>query len=557
MPTVPRYNSAQVNQSGLPNVQDSGNRARLIPELNNTQALSDIGRGLSNAGVQLEAYEKERDEATVLQADAATREAYIGFQQESRKRKGLSAEGLTEEANKWWTDTAQKTIETLGNERQKQLYINRLRGVRLSSLESIGQYQEQQVRLAKQEGAISSMDSAAKMAQDDPTNPLLLNEALETIKRTSMALGAENGDAPEKTKMDMLTRTSALHQGILQQISDADPKKAREYLNLYGAEMTPAARGQTERILQVSEKSLAVNNKVAEVMLSGADEATALKSVRESFANDPESMKIAVSEVKTQFREQEDMLDKASKAAFDRAWTIAIDNGRGYKGIDSQTLTMLTPQQRDSINDEIYQRQERLRVQEDRAIARRNRIEDKADKLKEDAKWETYYNLRQEAASNPEAFKKRDLRLVYKDIPKERREELIDLQTKDSSSIKEITSLDKQIALTIGSEGLKDESKFKFETAVRDAITTEQKRTKKISDQDARQKVIDGMIIKGEVPGFWNDKEGMAYEFYGTPEASKFIPNDDVITERFINTKGREPTSTELAAIKAQLLKGN
>jgi len=65
MPTVPRYNSAQVNQSGLPNVQDSGNRARLIPELNNTQALSDIGRGLSNAGVQLEAYEKERDEATV------------------------------------------------------------------------------------------------------------------------------------------------------------------------------------------------------------------------------------------------------------------------------------------------------------------------------------------------------------------------------------------------------------------------------------------------------------------------------------------------------------
>jgi hypothetical protein len=210
---------------------------------------------------------------------------------------------------------------------------------------------------------------------------------------------------------------------------------------------------------------------------------------------------------------------------------------------------MLTPQQRDSIDDEMYQRVERVRVANDRA-------EDRRDKKNNDAAWENYYQIRQQARDNPDAFKNRDLREDFRLIPKEKREELIDLQAKKPEELKDVTTLDGQISLTVGALGIKDANKYKFESVIRDAVLTEQKKMGKPLGEEARQKIIDRFVIEGEVPGFLNDKEGRAYEFMGTPDAKKFIPSDDAIKERFEKNKGRAPTSEELKAIKNNLSKG-
>lgn len=549
MPTVPTYDNNVQQTRALPNAQQSSIAS---PELfaGMTQAgnMNKVAQGLNNFGAIIQKREEELDTATALNAEVATREAYMQFQTEARTRRGLAADGLAKDAEKWWEETARKATEKM-TPNQQRLYVERLRGVRLSTLDSLSQYQGAQVRAAKQEGALASIDSSIKLALDDPDNAGLASEAMRTIQITVSKLAAENGDAPEKAQMDMLKYTSQYHSGMLQNMIDGNPERAREYMNKYGAQMLPAARGQFDKSLEVAERNVKVFGEVSTAMGSAKTESEALSMVREKFANDADGMKLAVNEVKTRFKEQEDAQQQAQKQAFDRSWTIAVEQGKGRRGVDAQTWSMLTPQQRDSIDDELYQRNERVRVANDRAETKR----EKQDNI---AAWDNYYAIRQQARDNPQAFMNRNLREDFRMIPKEKREELIDLQAKKPDELKDITTLDGQISLTVGSLGIEKTEKYKFESVVRDAVLSEQKKQGKPLNQEARQKIIDRMVIDGEVPGgawYRNDKEGRAFEFYGTPDANKFIPSDDAIKQRFEKNKGRAPTSEELKAIKANL----
>lgn len=549
MPTVPTYDN---NVQQIRPLDGTKQSSIASPDLfagisgaNNTSAL---GKALNNVGEVLDKRQDEIDTATALNAEVATREAYMQFQTEARTRRGLAADGLAKDAEKWWDDQARLVTEKM-TPNQQRLFKNRMQGTRLSTLDSLSQYQDAQVRAAKQEGALASIDSSIKLALDDPNNAGLASEAMRTIQITVSKLAAENGDTPEKAQMDMLKYTSQYHSGMLQNMIDGNPERAREYMNKYGAQMLPAARGQFDKSLEVAERNVKVFGEVSTAMSTAKSETEALSMVREKFANDADGMKLAVLEVKTRYKEQEEAQQQAQKQAFDRAWTIAVEQGKGRRGVDAQTWSMLTPQQRDSIEDELYQRTERVRVANDRAETKR----EKQDNI---AAWDNYYAIRQQARDNPQAFMNRNLREDFRMIPKEKREELIDLQAKKPDELKDITTLDGQISLTVGALGIEKTEKYKFESVVRDAVLAEQKKQGKPLNQEARQKIIDRMVIDGEVPGgawYRNDKEGRAFEFYGTPDANKFIPSDDAIKQRFEKNKGRAPTSEELKAIKANL----
>jgi len=549
MPTVPTYdNNVQQTRALDGTKQSSIASPELFSGISGANNTSALGKALNNVGEVFDKRQDEIDTATALNAEVATREAYMQFQTEARTRRGLAADGLAKDAEKWWDDQARLVTEKM-TPNQQRLFKNRMQGTRLSTLDSLSQYQDGQVRAAKQEGALASIDSSIKLALDDPNNAGLASEAMRTIQITVSKLAAENGDAPEKAQMDMLKYTSQYHSGMLQNMIDGNPERAREYMNKYGAQMLPAARGQFDKSLEVAERNVKVFGEVSTAMSTAKSETEALSMVREKFANDADGMKLAVIEVKTRYKEQEEAAQLANKQSYNRAYTIAVEQGKGRRGVDAQTWSMLTPQQRDSIDDELYQRAERVRVANDRAETKR----EKQDNI---AAWDNYYAIRQQARDNPQAFMNRNLREDFRMIPKEKREELIDLQAKKPDELKDITTLDGQISLTVGALGIEKTEKYKFESVVRDAVLAEQKKQGKPLNQEARQKIIDRMVIDGEVPGgawYRNDKEGRAFEFYGTPDANKFIPSDDAIKQRFEKNKGRAPTSEELKAIKANL----
>jgi hypothetical protein len=518
MPVVPTYDNLTQRLQPANNVQQSSIAS---PELfaGMTQAgnLNKLAQGLNNIAVIEDKRQNELDTATALSAEAKTREAYLQFQSEARSRRGLAADGLTKDTEKWWETTARQYTEKM-TPNQQRLYVERLRGVRLSTLDSMSQYQDGQVRAAKQEGALASIDSSIKLSLDDPSNAGLATDALRNIQVTVSRLAAENGDTPEKAQLDMLKYTSQYHSGMLQNMMDGNPEQARAYMNKFGAQMLPAARGQFVKSLEIAERNVKVLGEVSVAMGTAQSETEALSMVREKFATDADGMKLAVQEVKSRFKEQEEATQQAQKQAFDRAWTIAVEQGKGRRGVDAQTLSMLTPQQRDSIDDEMYQRTERVRVAQDRAESKR----EKQDNV---AAWDNYYAIRQQARDNPQAFKNRDLREDFRNIPKEKREELIDLQGKKPEEIKDVTTLDGQISLTVGALGIEKTDKYKFESVIRDAVLTEQKKQGKPLGEEARQKIIDRMVIEGEVPGFWNDKEGRLYQVLGTENEKEFILN--------------------------------
>ena len=337
MPTVPTYDNLTQRLQPADNVQQ---QSIASPELfaGMTQAgnMTKLAQGLNNVGQIVQKREEELDAATALNAEVATREAYMQFQTEARSRRGLAADGLTKDAEKWWYETARKATEKMTPNQQK-LYVERLRGVRLSTLDSLSQYQDGQVRAAKQEGALASIDSSIKLSLDDPSNAGLAADALRNIQVTVSKLAAENGDAPEKAQLDMLKYTSQYHSGILQGMIDSSPDKAREYMNKYGAQMLPAARGQFVKTLEVAERNVKVLGEVSTAVSTAKSETEALSMVREKFATDADGMKLAVQEVKTRYKEQEEATQMAQKQAFDRAWTIAIEQNKGRRGVDAQT----------------------------------------------------------------------------------------------------------------------------------------------------------------------------------------------------------------------------
>ena len=542
MPTVPTYDSLTTKLSPTQNVQQSTIATDAV-FAGNAQQLADASKGLNNLSVVIQKQEEERDTAVALNAETTSREAYLEFQNEARSRRGLAADGLVKDAEKWWEEQAQTRTEGM-TDKQRTLYIQRMRGTRTATLESMAGYQDGQVRTAKQEGAQASMASAITLAVADPSNKSLFNDALRMIQATSSKLGAENGDAPEKVAVDMLTRTSTLHSGILDGMIDANPAMAREYLNTYGAQMTATARGQVIKTLDISERNNKVYSSVDDVMMTAADETEALKAVRKQFSGDAEGLKMAVAEVKTRYEERSESDKQRSDVAFDRAWKMAIDSGKGRRAIDAATWDAMTPQQRNSIVDELYQLSERGRVASDR--------KKKADT---DAQWNNYYSLIDMADKTPNEFKQLDLRQYLNKVPPGQRASLINLQTKDDKELKDVTAFQKQLTLTTGNLNLSDNQKYEFESAARDAVARQQEATGKLVPEKDRQDIMDGLLIKGSVDGsgWFNDSQTL-YEVYGTPDANKFLPEDPVLIKGFNQRKGRDPTSTELDAIKNKIL---
>lgn len=144
--------------------------------------------------------------------------------------------------------------------------------------------------------------------------------------------------------------------------------------------------------------------------------------------------------------------------------------------------------------------------------------------------WAKYYELRQEAIKDPEKFKSRNLFVDFPNLGRSEREGLIDLQTKaGKNDMLDATTLDGQLSnthdlLAWGSGDMA--KKGAFDAAVVQAVSNEQKQIGRKLNQDERQKIIDRMLIQGEVSSgsmFLPDPNKRVYEL--TPdEARKFVP---------------------------------
>lgn len=144
--------------------------------------------------------------------------------------------------------------------------------------------------------------------------------------------------------------------------------------------------------------------------------------------------------------------------------------------------------------------------------------------------WNAYADLRAMASTNPQQFAKVNLQAHFTKLAPAQREQLIDLQTKasDPKSVPDIASLDAQLGnahdlLKLGTSD--QEKKGKFDSAVTTQLAAAQAEKGSKLTYDERQKVIDRMMVPGDVPGAWfGTTTKKLYEVTGTEAASKFSP---------------------------------
>jgi ribosome-binding protein aMBF1 (putative translation factor) len=142
--------------------------------------------------------------------------------------------------------------------------------------------------------------------------------------------------------------------------------------------------------------------------------------------------------------------------------------------------------------------------------------------------WKFYYDMVKIAREKPESFRK-DVYLptYFHLLAPAQRDDLMRRQESKPGSADDLDAIGLSKQIEIAMPGAKPEVRGPFEAAVGSAINARQLETGRKLNQTERQQVIDDMLIEGDIPrSGWLDKSGKYYEFVGTEDQPKFVPDD-------------------------------
>ena len=543
MPRVPTAPLATPNvaPANLPEV-----RVNPQPNIAAEQAQR-TGGALTQAGgllTQVANQMQDRENAdAIFKAEVEIKNAYLDFQTTARERRGEAAKGTTGEAGQWWDKQTGDLTNKLPNERAKALFGQSAARMREQSMQGFSAFEAGERRRSLEQSAEASIVGSVNLAASQVGTPTereaVAGAKTDVLKRLGV-LRQLNGWDENLYAAKQAQELTNLHAQVLQNKVDRDPQGAREYYELNKGEINGSQHNTIDKMLQAGSTKQVAQSTADKLIASGVSEADGLKDIREKLSGDEEAA--ATQEFKVRMHEQVQQRERLQRDAADEAWGIFARRGLG--GIPAALRARL-----DGKDLIALERAARERVGAEK--------EPKTDS-------EVYYGLRTLMRDDPAVFANRDLRRDFPSLSRADREEFIRLQTKPDE-VKDAVSLDAQLAqmhnqLKFGS-GQK-EQKGAFDRAVSAAILEEQKRTpgKKLG-QEERQKIIDRMVIQGEVEGGGLfgllDPDRRYYEVQGTDAAAKFVPDmpkdERKKIEDALKRKGRKVDNAAVTELYLQL----
>jgi hypothetical protein len=466
---VPVYTGPQERLTALPNVRVAAAQSDL-PQ---------FGASLQRAGADLGAIaarEQERQNADRLfRAEAALKEEYLAFETSLRERRGQNAWGVTGDVRQWWEENGKRHTEGLENDAQRALFEPQVSTLRQQSMESAAKYEAQERRVSLEESARSSIVNSINVAAASHDNPDAIAGAKSDVLKRIQVQAEFNGWTPERREAEESLHLTNLHKQVLQPMVDADPERAREYFAANKSEIAGADQDELEKLVRVGGLRAKAQRETDALLTRGETEAETLKRAREQFEG--EERDEVVARVEKRFREQRATDEQGARTVANAAWDIF---GR-TNSVDSIPTPLLE--------------------QLDGRTLHALRQAERADALQTD--WEVYTDLRQEAFAQPEAFVARDIRQSYPDLHPTQRRELLNLQEKlqTPEQHKDVATLSQQLGAAARMLELEPEERGQFESRAQQALDREQTVLGRELTFDDRQKVIDRMLIQGEVIG--------------------------------------------------------
>ena len=510
MPNVPAYEPT-VASAPLPGVrQESVASPTLLGSANDGQLA--LGKGAQDAGVGLTAVAaamKERDDTNaVLKAEVSLKESYLTYESDVRKtRQGEYAKDVTKNTKDWWAESASKHLESLTNPAQKELFIRRTAPLRLNSISQMSAFEDKQTQDVMLRGLAASTKSSIDIAIASPSEEgfqVASRDIVANNTKTARILGYDS----RWLEQENAEAKTVLVTGTVKALVDDNPELAASFFKEHGGDVRGTARDRVKDMLRIGGIKKGAQDFTDSAVAGGLTEAEALAKAREKFSGEAEDM--TVQHLKARYQESSAQRERAQRDAADAGWQAFSRRGL-VSDIPAAVLAGMDGRDKVAI----------------REAARRLAKQGEEKMPKTD--WGVYYELRQQALNNPAAFRTRDLRRDFDRLAPAQREQLVDLQGKKPEARQESVALAAQLSNMHDQMnwGASDrEAKGKFDSAVSQAVTNEEKRTGKKLDYDERQKIIDKMLVEGEVlSGKWylNDPNKRVYEL--TPdEIAKFAP---------------------------------
>lgn len=510
MPSIPTYDSAQVDPGALPNSRQSYASPAAFTEAGRQQ--QDLGQSMMRAGGELNTIAvrmQDRENADKLfQADTAVTNDYLEFEKSARERRGDNAKGLTKEAGEWWDKKIAEHSQNLDNDVQRKLFAQQAIKRKLQSVDAMSGYEVDQTYRSLQDSAnasiVSSINFAASQVGTPTQDAAIAAGKADILKRVQVMAGV-NGWSSELRDLKEKEALSNLHLQVLQNMIDKSPDRAREYFALNKGEISGGQYDSIEKMLTIGgakQSAFGFVERPDIQALSPQDKRTA---ARDFFKDNPEAREYAIAEIDKRENEMIQTRERNQRTAADSAWSIYAQTG-DINSIPATTLAAMDGRDLESLRAH-------------------NRVRLSGEAVKTD--FGTWYELRQQAIADPAGFAKVDLRRYTTKLSGGDLQELAKMQ-KDPSAVADAATLDQQLSNThdLLGWGTNDrEKKGQFDMAVTAAVNAEQQRAGKKLNFTERQQVIDRMLTEGKVPGLvWGTNKRKYFEVQGTDAAAGFVP---------------------------------
>lgn len=246
MARVPSYDSMQEREAGLPGarVETVATPALLDAGAEQTGAL---GKSVENAGtaisqVQYHMVQRENHDA-VFTSEASDKAAYLAYEADMRQnRQGNNAKGATEDTAKWWKERITKNVEGM-NDAQKRLYTQRITGVQLQTIHTVGAYEGQQLEVAHDQAWNADKVNTINLAAATPTEGVVAATVTD-LKRMNAYQGARKGWDAKVLQAENGKDVTNLHAQVIQTLARDNPTLASTYFKQHEMEINGAQRAE-------------------------------------------------------------------------------------------------------------------------------------------------------------------------------------------------------------------------------------------------------------------------------------------------------------------------
>lgn len=519
MPRVPTLgNAPRVSPAGLPGVRQSSNASPALMGGIAADQVQQAGRGVMALGETLnkQAIDAQNEANQIRVNDALNKAVEAKLRRTYDPKEGYSnlrgndaltrpdGKALDEEFLEKYSADLSGIEEGLGNDAQKQAFREQAGRMAVQFRAGILQHRDGEYKKYSDSVNKGTVDVAQNQMGLEWGNPEAVNQSRSAIRAAVAEMGKRNGWAGTAIEAATVAELSKGHAAVLAASTDAGKLDyAREYFKQHKDELTPEARLTVQKIIDAGDFEARAQDG-ADTLWSKhkGDVGAALAEAREKHSGKDEDA--IVQRIKAYDAERVALRERAQKDAADQAWKIYATRGR---------LGNIPPSVIAAMDGKDLE-----------ALRRTAKADAGGTAAKTDSS--VYYALSIAAAQDPN-FANQDLRLFFDKLSPGDRKHFIDLQTKvgKSEDGAHVVGIGEQKTAMTRALGLKDEQAGMFHQVADKALFAAQQEKGKKLNQDEVQKVLDKLVLQGEVAsGSWYsaDSDKRLFEAIAAGEEGKF-----------------------------------